>query len=126
MLLTPETQATGSGPGTVKVVVNKISRGKKGLYGPTVRMDVTVATGNDPEANHGAHDFLCSTSNSVEPESGEEVSGKGGRMLSENPPLTLGTNRTYHCTFDVESLHDHGWLVLGPYELKVDYPYDLR
>lgn len=122
----PEPRTVDVDSDAAKVVVNKISRGKKGMDGPTLRMDVTVTTGNNPETNKNAREFLCGTPNSVDPESGEEVFGGGGFMVSGNPPFKLGTNHTYRCTFDAESLHDHGWLVLGPYELQVDYPYDLR
>lgn len=124
----PQDQATADGPGATKLVVTKISKGKPAYDGSkTVRVSMTASTGNDQEINEEASQYFCGVMRSVDPDSGEELSGRGGMMVSANPPTTLGKNKTYSCTFDAEGLHDHGWLVLGNGgSTYVDYSYDVR
>ncbi|WP_143047162.1 hypothetical protein [Amycolatopsis xylanica] len=108
--------------------MNKISRGKPAYdKTPTVRVAMTVVTGNDQETNVEASQFVCGVMSSIDPDSGEQLSGRGGMMIEGRPPTVLGKDKTYTCTFDAEGLHDHGWLVLGNgASVHVDYPYDVR
>lgn len=118
------------GPAVTTIVVTKISRGEQAYDGTrTVRVAMTATTGNDQDINEEVSlYFFCGVMHSVDPDSGEERAGHGGRIIGALPPTTLGKNKTYTCTFDAEGLHDHGFLVLSDpmSNFYVDYPYDLR
>ncbi|MFD9887910.1 hypothetical protein ACFWY9_01110 [Amycolatopsis sp. NPDC059027] len=127
LTIMPNSQ-TNDGPGATKIVVNKITRGKPAYDGSqTVRVAMSISTGNDQETNEQASMFACGVMSSADPDTGEQRSGRGGMMVSDRMPTVLGRNKSYQCTFDAEGLHDHGFLILGNGGSPlVDYPYDVR
>ncbi|MFD2396878.1 hypothetical protein ACFSVJ_08635 [Prauserella oleivorans] len=93
-----------------------------------MRVSTTVETGSDDAVNEEVlYSYFCDSAGSMDPDTGEELDGQGGMMVSENPPARFGRNMTYSCTFDVVGLHDHGLLVLGDgWSQGIEFPYDLR
>lgn len=89
---------------------------------------MAINTGNDADINKQMTMFYCGVMSSLDPDTGEQVSGTGGYMVSgTNGVVSMGVNKNYSCTFDASGLHNHGFLILGNGGSDhIDYPYDLR